>query len=242
VLVTCHGRSSGSRSCSYIWHPDGRPSGSPDWPTAVKIPTGRPSEHTEDGSTAYCFASLVSAKWPSHLVRCSVMLMEIVPATLSADRLSSGDYYGAGWRDASFGGRPRQWRRPLTSGYFIWVEFWRKAACLLTTRVVRSLVLHTCWRASVGKTRFKNLLNRLRFAFKESRNERKRRRCDTQTVWHTGGVTHRRCETQAVWHTGGVTSRRCDSQAVMHGKQLMNFLSLKNTLILASCIYLAQVP
>ena len=32
-------------------------------------------------------AALVSAKWPPYLVRCSVILLQILPVTLSADRL-----------------------------------------------------------------------------------------------------------------------------------------------------------
>jgi hypothetical protein len=103
-----------------------------------------------------------------------------VPVTLSADRLSSGDYYGAGWWDASIVGCPRQWRKPLFSSYCIWVEFWRKTVTLLTMRVVRRLGFHTCWRALVGKKRFRTLLNCHRFAVKEYKNERKSRRWDKQ--------------------------------------------------------------
>lgn len=54
-------------------------------------------------------AALLNYKWPPYLVRCAVLCSanRNCAGTLSSDRLSSGDYYGAAWRDASIDGRPQ---------------------------------------------------------------------------------------------------------------------------------------
>jgi len=53
-----------------------------------------PNEQRRAAPRTVC-AALLNSEWPLYLVRCCVMLTEIVSVTLSADRLSFGDYHGA---------------------------------------------------------------------------------------------------------------------------------------------------
>ena len=170
VLVTCHGRSSGSRPCRDLRHSEGRPSGSPDWSTAGKLSTGRPSERAEDSKTSHCFcftclckvATVLGAVFCNFNINCAsntVSRPTVIRRLLRRWMTRRVDC----WTPQTVK-KSAYFRLLYLSGVL------KKGRLSSDDGCCRASGLAQCLRASVGKTWFKNLLSCLRYVFKESRN------------------------------------------------------------------------